>query len=76
VPRPYDCRHSFASLLLAEGRQPLYVAQQLGHSLAVLLSTYSHLIAEYAENSAIDAEAETSKARREFCSVLVRPEAS
>ena len=23
VPRPYDLRHSFASLLLAEGRQPL-----------------------------------------------------
>ena len=44
VPRPYDLRHSFASLLLAEGRQPLYVAKQLGHSLAVLLSTYAHLI--------------------------------
>ena len=47
VPRPYDLRHSFASLLLAEGRQPLYVARQLGHSLAVLLSTYAHLIDEY-----------------------------
>ena len=47
VPRPYDLRHSFASLLLAEGRQPVYVAKQLGHSLAVLLSTYAHLIAEY-----------------------------
>jgi integrase len=76
VPRPYDCRHSFASLLLAEGRQPLYVAQQLGHSLAVLLSTYSHLMAEYAESPAIDAEVEISKARRETCSVLVRSEAS
>jgi integrase len=48
VPRPYDLRHSFASLLLAEGRQPLYVARQLGHSLGVLLSTYAHLIDEYA----------------------------
>ncbi|MGO9888952.1 MAG: tyrosine-type recombinase/integrase [Solirubrobacteraceae bacterium] len=76
VPRPYDCRHSFASLLLAEGRQPLYVAQQLGHSLAVLLNTYSHLMAEYAESPAIDAEAEIAKARRETCSVLVRSEAS
>ena len=45
LPRPYDLRHSFASLLLAEGQQPLYVAQQLGHSVAVLLSTYAHLIA-------------------------------
>jgi integrase len=76
VPRPYDLRHSFASLLLAEGKQPLYCAQQLGHSLAVFLSTYAHLIAEYAESPAIDAEAEISKARRETCSVLVRSEAS
>ena len=64
VPRPYDLRHSFASLLLAEGRQPLYVANQLGHSLAVLLSTYAHLIDEYAERQPIDAEAEIAKARK------------
>jgi hypothetical protein len=51
IPRPYDLRHSFASLLLAEGRQPLYVARQLGHSLPVLFSTYAHLIDEYAERS-------------------------
>jgi integrase len=64
IPRPYDLRHSFASLLLAEGRQPLYVARQLGHSLAVLLSTYAHLIEEYADSERIDAEAEIAKARR------------
>jgi len=64
VPRPYDLRHSFASLLLAEGRQPLYVARQLGHSFPVLLSTYAHLIEEYAASPhAIDAEAELTKAR-------------
>ena len=56
--------HSFASLLLAEGRQPLYVAKQLGHSLAVLLSTYAHLIDEYAERQPIDAETEIAKARK------------
>jgi integrase len=73
VPRPYDLRHSFASLLLAEGRQPLYVAKQLGHSLAVLLSTYSHLIDEYAERSErIDAEAEIAKARSISCASEVR----
>jgi integrase len=64
VPRPYDLRHSFASLRLAEGRQPLYVARQLGHSLAVLLETYAHLIEEYAEDERIDAEAEIIRARR------------
>ena len=71
VPRPYDLRHSFASLLLAEGRQPLYVAKQLGHSLAVLLSTYAHLIDEYAESEPIDAEAEIATARRHTCGLTV-----
>jgi integrase len=75
VPRPYDLRHSFASLLLAEGRQPLYVARQLGHSLAVLLSTYAHLIAEYEDAEQIDAEAEITHARGEVGSRLVPVEA-
>jgi integrase len=72
VPRPYDLRHSFASLLLAEGRQPVYVAKQLGHSLAVLLTTYAHLIAEYEDVERIDAEAEIRKARGKVGSDLVR----
>ncbi|MGZ4285259.1 MAG: tyrosine-type recombinase/integrase [Solirubrobacteraceae bacterium] len=72
VPRPYDLRHSFASLLLVEGRQPVYVATQLGHSLAVLLSTYAHLIAEYEDAERIDAEAEIRKARGKVGSDLVR----
>lgn len=70
VPRPYDLRHSFASLLLAEGRQPVWVARQLGHSLSVLLSTYAHLIDEYAELERIDADVEIVAARRSN----VRPE--
>jgi excisionase family DNA binding protein len=74
VPRPYALRHSFASLLLAEGRQPLYVARQLGHSLAVLLSTYAHLIPEYEETERIDAEAEIAAARGQVGSALVRTE--
>lgn len=64
VPRPYDLRHSFASLLLAEGRTVHYVAAQLGHSPALTLSTYGHLIAEYADAGPIDAEAEIANARR------------
>jgi integrase len=70
LPRPYDLRHSFASLLLAEGRQPVWVARQLGHSLSVLLSTYAHLIDEYAELERIDADAEIVAARRSN----IRPE--
>jgi len=64
IPRPYDLRHSFASLLLAEGRQPVWVARQLGHSLAVLLETYAHLIEEYADVERIDAEAEIASVRQ------------
>ena len=63
VPRPYDLRHSFASLLLAERRQPLYVAQQLGHSPAVLLSTYAHLLPELAETERVEPELEIATAR-------------
>ena len=63
VPRPYDLRHSFASLLLAEGRTVHYVAAQLGHSPALTLSTYGHLIAEYADAGTIEAETEISHAR-------------
>jgi integrase len=66
-PRPYDLRHSFASLLLAEGRQPLYVASQLGHSVAVLLSTYAHLIDEYEDAQHIDADREIATARQQAC---------
>jgi integrase len=63
VPRTYDLRHSFVSLLLAEGRQPVWIAQQAGHSLAVLLSTYAHLIEEYAERERVDPELEIAKVR-------------
>jgi integrase len=72
---PYDLRHSFASLLLAEGRQPLYVARQLGHSVSVLLSTYAHLIDEYEACERIDADAEIAGERRKVGTYLVRTEA-
>ncbi|HKS57983.1 MAG TPA: tyrosine-type recombinase/integrase [Steroidobacteraceae bacterium] len=64
IAKPYDLRHSFASLLLAEGRQPLWVARQLGHSVAVLMSTYAHLIEEFEDATKIDAEEEIRAARR------------
>jgi integrase len=63
VPRPYDLRHSFVSLLLAEPRQPVMVARQAGHSLPVLLSTYAHLIEEYADRDRVDPELEIADAR-------------
>ena len=36
IRRPYDLRHAFASLLLHEGRSLVYVAEQLGHTVATL----------------------------------------
>jgi integrase len=63
TPRPYDLRHSFASLLLAEGRTIHYVAAQLGHSPALTLGTYGHVLAEFADSDRIDSEAEIARAR-------------
>jgi integrase len=44
--RPYDLRHSFASLLLHEGRSVIYVARQLGHDARLTLTRYGHVIDE------------------------------
>jgi integrase len=65
VPRPYDLRHSFASLLLAEGRTIHYVAEQLGHGPELTLRTYGHVIAEYRDRDRIDLDAEIAAAREQ-----------
>ncbi len=44
--RPYDLRHSFVSLLFAEGRTVIEVARQAGHSATMALATYGHVIEE------------------------------
>jgi hypothetical protein len=41
--RPYDLRHSFVSLLIAEGRTVIDVAGQAGHSPETCLRYYAHL---------------------------------
>ena len=46
-PRAYDLRHSFASLLIHEGRLSIVEpAEQLGHTPTMWLSTYAHVMAE------------------------------
>ncbi len=67
VPRPYDLRHSFASLLLAEGKTIHYVAKQLGHSPALTLQTYGHVMDEFEEADRIDAANEILRARERAC---------
>lgn len=37
APRPYDLRHSLASLLFAEGLNPAEIAEQMGDTLQQLL---------------------------------------
>lgn len=44
--RPYDLRHSFASLLIHSGRSVVDAAAQLGHSPTMNLTTYAHVIEE------------------------------
>jgi integrase len=47
--RPYDLRHAFASLLIAEGRLSIIeIAAQLGHNPTVCLDIYGHEMAERA----------------------------
>ncbi len=62
--RPYDCRHSFASLLLHEGRSVIYVGRQLGHSPALTMRTYGHVIEELEDAPRISAEDAIQAARR------------
>ena len=62
--RPYDLRHSFASLLLHEGRSVIYVARQLGHGAALTMSDYGHVIDELEDQPNIPAEDAILAARR------------
>ena len=61
--RPYDLRHSFASLLLHEGRSVIFVARQLGHDARLTLTRYGHVIDELDDRPRIEAEAAIKDAR-------------
>lgn len=51
--RLHDMRHTAATLLLQAGVAPVVVAGILGHSPAVLLSTYAHALPN-AKRDAVD----------------------
>jgi integrase len=61
--RPPDLRHSFASLLLHEGRSVTYVARQLGHDPRLTLTRYGPVIDELEDSPRIEAEAAIANAR-------------
>ena len=60
--RPYDLRHSFASLLLQEGRSVIYVARQLA-TTRLTLDRYGHVMDELEGAPQVAAEAAIQAAR-------------
>ena len=72
--RPYDLRHSFASLLLHEGRSVIYVARQLGHGADLTMRTYGHVIDELEGSPSLSAEDAIRAARAANVSVLCPPQ--
>jgi hypothetical protein len=67
TPRPYDLRHSFASLLIHEGQHSIVdIAAQLGHDATMTLSTYAHVVAELRDAPKAGADEQISIARRQF----------
>ncbi len=60
---PYALRHSFASLLLHEGRSVIYVARQLGHDARLTLTRYGHVVDELEDAPQLDAEEAIWRAR-------------
>ncbi len=61
--RPYDLRHAFCSLLIAEGLSVVEVARQAGHAPTMTLSTYAHVMADLDGSDRVSAEAAIRAAR-------------
>jgi hypothetical protein len=63
-PVPYDLRHSFASLLIHEGKHSIMqISEWMGHSAATLLSHYAHLIADLSSGPGLPNENAIKAAR-------------
>jgi integrase len=65
-PRPYDLRHSFVSLLIAEGHNVVEVARQAGHSPKMALDTYAHVFEEFDPAERVNAADRIRTARDEL----------
>lgn len=63
APRPYDLRHTYVSLLIAEGRSIAEVADQAGHSPEECARTYIHVFEEHQDNGGLSAEERILAAR-------------
>lgn len=60
---PYTLRHSYASLLIREGKSVVEVAAQLGHAPTMTLDTYAHVIADLDEGERLPAGEMVDQAR-------------
>ncbi len=65
ISRPYDLRHSIASLWLREGIDAVTVARWMGHSPQMLLSTYAHVVDDLDPSDRRTADELIAEARRE-----------
>ncbi len=63
--RVYRLRGSFVSLLLWEGRDLVYVADQAGHSVATLASHYAGVLAELKDQPRVSAAEAIRQAREQ-----------
>jgi integrase len=64
--RPHDLRHSFVSLLIAEGHNVVEVARQARHSPKMALDTYAHVFEEFDPAERVNAADRIRKAREEL----------
>jgi len=68
-PRPYDLRHSFASLMVREQRTSVVeLAEQLGHAPTMTLNTYAHVFAEHRRAKPVEANEWIRRARAQVAS--------
>jgi integrase len=63
---PYDLRHAFASLQIRAGLSIPELAEQMGHSPAITLDAYAHVIHELKGEPIVSAEEQIEQARREL----------
>jgi len=66
IARPYDLRHSAASLWIAEGQTIVEIAARLGHKPTMTLSTYAHPIADRDPNDQRTFDDRVMAARRDI----------
>ena len=63
---PYGLRHSYTSLRIREGASIPELAEELGHSPLMTLTTYAHVIDELRGAPRLPAAEEVAEARREI----------